>query len=31
MLKYIPNSKIVTKENQKFVYKNIIDYFKGKK
>ena len=31
MLKYIPNSKIVIKENQKFIDKNIIDYFKGKK
>ena len=31
MLKYIPNSKIVIRESQKFVEKNIVDYFKGKK
>ena len=31
MLKYIPNSVIVIRENQKFLEKNIIDYFQGKK
>ena len=31
MLKYIPNSVIVIRENQKFLEKNINDYFKGKK
>jgi peroxiredoxin len=31
MIKKIPNSKVVVREDKKFVEKNIADYFKGKK
>ena len=31
MIENIPHSKIVVREDKKFVEKNIADYFKGKK